>query len=308
TVIGDTFYWAINRSMDATLGGEYLSKRGWSLQESFRSRPSQNSFLNLNYFGVIDRGITTSSVNAAGQPVTTTTPHGGEDVKVNAETIFAHNIRAVASIDYLSSFIFRLAFTENFSQAVDSEVKSVAFVSKSINGFSFNSFLGRYQNFQSKSNNDAITILHLPGFEIANLDRPLFGSPIYWSYDVAAEGVRRSQPGPVNQPGFAPPGIPGRFDVDPNSSLPIFYKGWMFRPDVQLRNTIYSQQQIPGQPVTVIRDVINRRAISTMVELRPPALSRVFDTNIAGRKLKHTIEPRVVYRYTNGIENFSHII
>jgi LPS-assembly protein len=309
TVIGDSFYWAINRSMDATIGGEYLSKRGWALQENFRSRPSQNSFLNLNYFGVLDRGITTSSVDATGKTVTSTTQQGGEDVKLNAETIFAHNIRAVASIDYLSSFIFRLAFTENFSQAVDSEVKSSAFVTKSIQGFSFNAFLGRYQNFQSKNNDDAITILHLPGFEAAGVDRPVFGSPVYWSYDVAAEGVRRSQPGFVNQPGFVTPGIPGRFDVDPVLSLPLFFKGWMFRPEVQLRNTIYSQQQIPAQPVNIVeRNVINRRAISTSVELRPPALSRVFDRTVAGRKLKHTIEPRLVYRYTNGIENFSHII
>src|SRR5262249_24509674 len=168
---------------------------------------------------------------------------------------------------------------------------------------------GRYQNFQSKNNDDAITILHLPGFEISGIDRPVFGLPVYWSYDVAAEGVRRSQPGLVNQPGFVTPGIPGRFDLDPNPSLPIFYKGWRFGPDVQLRNTIYSQQQIPGTPVnTVVRDVINRRAISTSVELRPPALSRVFDGTLAGRKLKHTIEPRLVYRYTNGIQNFFHII
>ena len=64
TVVGDSFYWAINRSMDATLGGEYLSKRGWALQENFRYRPSEASFLNLNYFGVLDRGITTTSVNS----------------------------------------------------------------------------------------------------------------------------------------------------------------------------------------------------------------------------------------------------
>ena len=45
TVIGDSFYWAMNRSMDATLGGEYLSKRGWALQESYRYRPNEASFL-----------------------------------------------------------------------------------------------------------------------------------------------------------------------------------------------------------------------------------------------------------------------
>lgn len=303
TVIGDQFYWAINRSMDATLGGEYLSKRGWALQENFRSKPSENSFLNLNYFGVLDRGITTTSVDSTGKAVSVTTKQGGEDVKLNAESIFPHDIRGVASIDYLSSFIFRLAFTENFSQAVDSEVKSAAFLTKNIQGFSFNTFLTRYQNFQSKNNDDVITILHTPSLELSSVDRPIFGSPIYWAYDVAAEGVRRSQPG------FVTPGVVGRFDVDPSLSLPLFYRGWTFRPEVQLRNTLYSQEQTLAQPVPLIdRDLVNRRTIATSVELRPPALSRVFERTVAGRKLKHTIEQRLVYRYTNGVENFGHFI
>ena len=143
TVIGDAFYWAINRSMDATLGGEYLSKRGWAFQENYRYRPNEKSFLNLNYFGVLDRGITTTSVNQAGQTVSQTAKQGGEDVKLNAETTFAHDVRGVASIDYLSSSIFRLAFTENFSQAVNSEVKSAAFLTKNLQGFSFNGFVER---------------------------------------------------------------------------------------------------------------------------------------------------------------------
>jgi LPS-assembly protein len=303
TVIGDSFYWAINRSMDATLGGEYLSKRGWGLQENYRYRPSESSFLNLNYFGVLDRGITTTSVNAAGQTVSQTVKQGGEDVKLNAETTFGNGIRGVASVDYLSSFIFRLAFTENFSQAVDSEVKSAAFLSKSLEGFSFNSFLTRYQNFQSKNNDDVITILHLPGFEVSGIERRLFGSPIYWSYDAAAEGLRRSQPG------FVTPGVVGRFDVDPGVSLPIFFRGWTFRPEVQLRNTIYSQEQTTVQSVTsAAHDIFNRRDIAASVELRPPVLSKIFSGTVAGRKLKHTIEPRLVYRYTNGVERFGSII
>jgi LPS-assembly protein len=304
TVIGDSFYWAINRSMDATLGGEYLSRRGWALQENFRSKPSENSFLNLNYFGVLDRGITTTSVNSSGQSVSQNTKQGGEDVKLNAETIFAHDIRAVASLDYLSSFVFRLAFTENFSQAVDSEVKSAAFLSKSVQGFSFNSFLMRYQNFQSSNNDDVITILHTPGFELAGVDRPLFHSPVYWAYDVAGEGVRRSDPD-----GFVTPGIVGRFDVDPDLSLPVFYRGWTFRPELQLRNTLYSQQEIQAAPHDIaVHNFLGRRSISAALDLRPPALSRVFGKTVAGRTLKHVLEPRIVYRYTNGVEDFSRII
>ncbi len=297
TILGDSFYWAINRSMDATLGGEYLSKRGWSLQESFHSKPTQNSYLNLNYFQVLDRGLL--GKDADGKPKRF--PQGGEDVKLVGETMFAHEIRGVASMDYLSSFLFRLAFTDNFSQAVDSEVKSTAFVAKNIQGFSLNAFGSRYQNFQSKNNSDVITILHIPGIEIASVDRPIARLPLYWSADVAAEGLRRSQPG------FVTPGVVGRFDVDPEISLPVFYRGWTFRPEVALHNTIYSQQQTPT-PATPIYDVLNRRAIESSFEIRPPTLGRVFDHTLAGRKIKHTIEPRVVYRYTNGIESFPSII
>ena len=218
-------------------------------------------------------------------------------------------MRGVASIDYLSSFIFRLAFTENFSQAVDSEVKSAAFLTKNLQGFSFNGFVARYQNFQSKNNDDVITILHAPGLEFSSVDRKIFGTPIYWSYDVDGGGLRRSQPG------FVTPGVVGRLDVDPDVSLPLFFHGWTFRPDVQLRNTIYSQQQftaptlVPGASLEVAEhDVFNRKTIATSIELRPPVLSKVFDGTIAGRKIKHTIEPRLVYRYTNGVENFGNII
>jgi len=105
-VIGDAYYWAINRLMDATVGAEYLSLRGWSQRGEFRARPTETSFVDLNYFGVIDRGIGSPPLK-----------EGGENVRLNS----AGNVdgfRGVANIDYLSSFLFRLAFNEVFSQAV----------------------------------------------------------------------------------------------------------------------------------------------------------------------------------------------
>ncbi|MGE5323336.1 MAG: LPS-assembly protein LptD [Actinomycetota bacterium] len=313
TILGDSFYWAINRSMDATLGGEYLSKRGWSLQENFRAKPSDSSYLNFNYFQVLDRGVVQNVQQTAPDGtikiVPETVNQGGEDIKLNGEGNFAHGVRGVASIDYLSSFLFRLAFTENFSQAVDSEVRSVAFLSKSMHGFSFNAFGSRYQNFQSTVAGDAITILHTPALEFAGVEQPIFGSPVYWSYDVAAEGLRRSEPG------FVTPGLVGRFDIAPVLSLPMLYHGWTIRPQVELRNTIYTQQQepiqvsapnLPGE--NPVHNPLNRRAIEGSIEFRPPVLAKVFSRELAGMKVKHTIEPRVVYRYTNGVESFPSII
>ncbi len=41
-MIGDAFYWDINRSMDATIGAEYLSKRGWMQRGEYRARPQRH--------------------------------------------------------------------------------------------------------------------------------------------------------------------------------------------------------------------------------------------------------------------------
>ena len=71
--MGDSYYWAINRMMDATLGAEYFSLRGWSQRGEFRARPTETSYVDFNYFGVIDRGIGTPPLK-----------EGGENARLNA--------------------------------------------------------------------------------------------------------------------------------------------------------------------------------------------------------------------------------
>lgn len=292
TILGDSFYWAIDRSMDTTVGAEYFSSRGWAFRDTFRARPSETAYVNLDLFSVVDRGF--------GNP---RQKQGGEDIKLNAEAIFPEDVRGVASLNYLSSFVFRLAFTENFSQAVNSEVKSVAFLSKTLGGFSLNAFASRYQNFESTNTGDLVTIFHAPGIEISTVDQRLGRLPLYWSFDGATEGLRRTEPG------FDTPNLVGRFDINPTVSMPLFYEGWTFRPELTLRDTFYTEQRVPNAGVGLaVEDAVNRRSLETAVEIRPPTLGKIFDHTVAGRKIKHTIEPRLVYRYANGIDNFPAII
>ena len=97
----------------------------------------------MTYFGVIDRGLGPTHVD-----------QGGEDVKIQAEQYFPQNVRAVANVEYLSSYLFRVAFAENFQTAVNSEVKSDVFASRNDNGYSLGVLAQRYQNFQSTNNGD----------------------------------------------------------------------------------------------------------------------------------------------------------
>ena len=222
TILGESLFWAINRSLDAHIGAEYFSARGWAPQGEFRARPSDTSFLDLNYFGVLDRGTGNPPVN-----------QGGEEVRLTGEGAFGHNFRGVANIDYLSSYVFRLAFNDVFTQAVNSEVKSKAFLSNTTDGFFFNVSTQRYQDFESTTAGDVVTILHAPSLEGSSVDRQLGHSPFYWTYDAAAEGLSRSEPG------FSTAALVGRIDLEPSLSLPLSFGGWSLRPELSIRDTIY---------------------------------------------------------------------
>ena len=78
------------------------------------------------------------------------------------------------------------------------------------------------------------------------------------------------------------------------------------RPELSLRETFYTQQLVPssGGVGVAQSDVINRKAVEGSVEIRPPALERVYDREFWGRKWKHVIEPRATYRYVTGVDNF----
>ncbi len=296
-IVGDSFYWAINRSMDALVGAEYFSLRGWSQRGEFRMRPSDTSYVDLNFFGVNDRGIGTPPLQ-----------EGGQEARLTAEGNF-YGFRAVSNVDYLSSFLFRLAFNEVYTQAINSEVKSQLFVSKAVNGFSFGGMVERYQNFFQTTNAegalsnpptfDSIRILHTPSVDASSVDRALGHSPFFWSFDVSAAGLSRSEPG------FHTSSLLGRFDFNPEISLPLQVRGWALRPALTLHETYYTERFVNGNAVP---DPTNRQALEGSVELRPPVLEKIFDKEFLGKKWKHVIEPRIVYRYVTGVNDFAQVL
>ncbi len=312
TIIGEAFYWAINRSMDGLVGADYFSKRGWSQRGEFRARPTDTSYVDLNYSGVIDRGITIQTTTAPGcsiqSPCLQALREGGQEVRLTAEGNF-YGFRAVSNIDYLSSFLYRLAFNEVFTQAVNSEVKSQVFVSKAINGFSLSGTVERYQNFFQRVNSDgtltnppsfdAIQILHTPSLDASSVDRPVWRLPLVWSFDASVSGLSRSEPG------FHTGDLLGRFTFSPEISLPLQFHGWSVHPSLALHEGYYTERFVNGQ---ALNDPTNRQALDASVELRAPVLEKIFDREFLGRKWKHVIEPRAVYRLVTGVNDFASVL
>jgi LPS-assembly protein len=315
-IAGESVYWVVNRSMDATVGGEYYSKRGWAQRAEFRARPSDTAFVDFSYVGVVDRGIGTPPQD-----------QGGEDARFIAEGHFGNNFRGAANVDYLSSFVFRIAFTDVYSQAIDSEVKSQIFLSNTTNGFHYNALAERYQNFEvcnpatetnagctTLTQTELVRVLHTPSFFLSGEERRLGKTPLYWSFESAVEGLQLRQapePGSGSQTGFRTAPLVGRFDLAPSLIMPLQWRGWSLRPELTLRDTFYTQQFDAVLAVATGRaadDNLNRKSLEASFELRPPGLSRIFERPWLGRKWKHVIEPRMRYDYVTGINNFPNIL
>ncbi|ABF39165.1 Organic solvent tolerance protein OstA-like protein [Candidatus Koribacter versatilis Ellin345] len=313
TILGDSFYWAINTSSDLSVGAEYFSQRGWAEHGEFRSRPDEKTTIDLHYFQVLDRKN-----------------QGGAEVRLSAETKAKYDIRAVADIDYLTSFIFREAFAESYTQAINSEVKSVAFLTKSIDTLSFNAMASRYQNFLGTNQcstlgiyvpcsvtgtplvttggDSAILIVHAPTFELTNVEKQIARTRFFFWLEGAAEGLKRSEPDLATLKttviNYSVPYM-GRYDIQPALSYALFLNGWTLRPSIAMRDTYYTQRALGN---VSIEDPVNRRSLEAGFEFRPPALEKIFEKPIFQHQVKHTIEPRIIYNYVNGVDNFHNII
>ncbi len=121
----------------------------------------------------------------------------------------------------------------------------------------------------------------------------------FWSFDASLAGLSRSEPG------FHTAELLGRFDLSPEISLPLQFHGWSLRPALALHETYYTERFVSG---VAVNDPTNRQALETSVEVRAPVLEKIFDKELFGRKWKHVIEPRAIYRWVTGVNDFANVL
>jgi LPS-assembly protein len=298
---GEQFYWAINRSMDATVGTYYYSRRGWGPNGSFRYKGPGVDHLTVRWNALLDRGIKESVTDTATQATTTQLVNqGGVDILALGRKDLTPETRIAGNVEYLYSYVYRLVFDDNYSQAVSSQVQSDISLTHTHNGFVPSISLGRFQTFASSTNGDEAKILHLPSVRFDVLDRPLRRSPLYWGMGSSIGYLSRSEPD------FHARNV-GRFDLYPHLSLPLSAGGWSLVPEFALRDTAYSISQTPdlhrdnrGIPA-ISHDPLHRVDMEASVDLRAPAVERDFSLARWNRVLRHVIEPEVTYRFVDGI-------
>jgi LPS-assembly protein len=309
-IFGEEYYWAINRSTDLTVGAEFFSLRGWSQSATFRYRGLGNDFARAHYTGLQDRGITTDGVYLN---------QGGEDVTLSGRHDFNAQTRVVADAEYLSSYQYRQAFAESFSQAVSSDILSIVYGVHEANGYAADARFDRYQGLKRTAMpatpetpavlEQEVHIFHAPSLDFSSTEHELGRSGVQWSLGSSFAGLSRVQPN------FSTGGLTPRLDFHPQISYPMSFDGWRMRASVGARETAYSRSRktpyTGGLPVE-LPIALNRADFEAEADLRIPVIERTFDSakveKMFGYDVKHTIEPEITYRYVAGINNFLNVL
>jgi len=303
-MVGAAYYWAFHRSYDATYRAQWFTARGLAHTVDLRGKPTQASDFNLYLYGVNDRGKKL--------PGGERRKEGGFILSADARAELGSGFFGRVDGNYLTSMRFRRAFTESFNEAIDSEVHSVGYVQKFWPSFNLNIVAARLENIQSAGSyvpdlkgylpDEKIVIRKLPQVEFSARERRLgqLRLPVWVSLQSSASLLRREQPTYQSRQ-FMP-----RTNLQPRIMTALRWKGFNLLPSFSIQQTYYGTSLEQGRPVN---RAINRFAREFTLELAPPALARVFASpSWLGEKVKHVIEPRAVFRYAAGYEDFSRLI
>ncbi|HEY2015415.1 MAG TPA: LPS assembly protein LptD, partial [Bryobacteraceae bacterium] len=315
-MVGLGYYWAINRSYDATYYFQDFTSNAFTHHVDLRGKPRVGTDFDAILYGVQDRGMPGSGPN----PPT----YSGVSIYVVGKSDLGNGWTVRGYANYISSFRFRQQWSQSYAEVIGSEIHSVGTLNKNWSDYSFDLTFARLQNFQSTEvpftdpvtgkNSllpNAVTIRKLPEAEVVGRDRQLFKNvPLWLSFDSTAGLLFRSQPifdannTLVDQ--FATSQFTDRVNVAPHLTTALHFGDFHLVPSIGFQETFYSEAQGPNPAnpgfTRAVGTNIVRSARDFSLDLVFPSLARVYNKKtIFGDKLKHVIEPRVTYKYMTGI-------
>jgi LPS-assembly protein len=278
-VVSIGYFQTLGVSADATVYGDYFTRRGLAIGGIFRARPNPQTRLYLLAYGIDDR---------LGQ--------GGAHLIVDGESHLSNGFRVVAAMNITSNFRFRQAFADTFRSATIPQERSVVFATRNSGSFSTNfSFERDEVLFPGRS----LVIRRAPSVELLSLGQPL-GNLVLFQLRAAVEGMSRVDAS------LESPRLVQRLDIFPRltARLPSI-AGFSLVPTAGVRETYYSASIEEEPAPRIVSRSLHRTYSELQLELRTPTFERAYT---AWGGFKHVIEPVALVRSIHGIDDLHRTI
>jgi LPS-assembly protein len=295
--LSNAFFWAIDRSQDATFFHDWFTKTGQGEGAEYRYVSAGDSQGNLRFYR-FDQKNATFVTNGT----TTTLPAAvSYELRGNMMQTVTPHIHARARIDYFSSVVTQQLYNQNLYQATNSNRVIDGGLSAAFGPLATSAQYLRNEVFSTAT--DTYVYGGAPRITASLAPQTLFGAPIYGGVNAEYAYLpnKRTSDGVTTLDNSL-----SRVDVTPTLRVPLSRLTYLsVNTSASYRATYYTHSFDPTG-TTFIPQSYLRRYGSVRTEVVGPVLDRIWELPQSGfaERLKHVIEPAFTLDTTSAIGDY----
>jgi LPS-assembly protein len=297
--LSNAFFWAINRSSDATFNYDWFSRAGQGLGAEYRYIAGPGSDGQIRTY-LLDQQASVYQLPGGG---TGALPQSRSyELRGSAIQRLPASLRARANVDYFSDITVQQTYYGNLYDASRRQRTYGANVSGAWGAWNASGTYNKSEVFFGST--DSATSGYGPRLSFGRSARKIGDTPVYWQFGTDYSSIFRSFK--VGTRDFDT-GL-ARFDATPQIRAPFTKWPFLGLNGVALwRNTWYSESL--DEDGRQIQEPVFRTYLDLRGEVIGPTFSRVWDTpgNGYAEKFKHVIEPNFSVQRVTLIDNYDRI-
>jgi LPS-assembly protein len=276
--ISNAFFWAINRSQDATVFHDWMFSRGSGVGAEYRYLMGPQAHGNLRYYWLDEKEAVIN-----GQP---RDPRRSTRIEGGLSQNLPFGLAARGRIDYFSNITVHQTYNHDFTMATNSNRTVEGGVSGSWRNLSTNGMFQRLETFYNGTNSTVSG--RAPAFT-ASLSGVRLGSlPLFASANAEAGRFLYIEKTETSEVDYSLT----KADFQPSIRAALSTLPYLQLNATAAYRTTYYSERLDDDLVTQIEEPIARNYGEFRVDVIGPVLSRVFNPqNAMADRLKHVFEP-----------------
>lgn len=276
--ISNAFFWAINRSQDATFFHDWMFSRGNGVGAEYRYLFGPQALGDFRYYWLDEKETIINGV--------TRRPRTSKTMRGNLSQNLPFGLSARARVDYVTDVTVRQTYDRNFYNAANSTRSYDGGISGSWRSLAVN---GRFQRTETFANTTNSTVTgQQPGFTAALSGVRLGPVPVFASVNTEAGQniwIQRYGTTELDQSLF-------KADFTPSIRAPLSTLPFLQVNATASYRTTYYSESLAADLRTQIEEPVTRRYGDMRLDVIGPVFSRVFNPNNAmADRMKHVVEP-----------------
>jgi LPS-assembly protein len=299
--ISNAFFWAINRSQDATVYHDWFSKTGQQFGGEYRYVAGSGS-QGTSQFSMLNEHEATYQQSSG--TTATTAASKSYSVAGNLTQRLPGTFSVRANADYFSSISTKQKYQQDIYHATNRTRRFGANLAGTFGAYSLTATAERNDLFTNETT--FTTNGTLPRISFTRTERPIGGSSIYFGVGTDYVTIQRSTT--QDEVKTQDQGLT-RLEVNPTVRIP--FTRWPFltvNSSVSWRATYWTESLDAAR--VQVPDPIGREYFEFTSRVTGPVLNRIWNTpgRSYAEKFKHVIEPSVSIQRVTAIDNIDRIV